>query len=292
MEIIYLNKEIDFKDDISLCLGYFDGVHKGHLSLINKALRSKYKSSILTFDNLSKHNYVLTSLDDRLKIFENLNLDYVFVLTFNDEIKNLTREEFMNHYILRLNPKEIIVGEDYTFGKNKMGDNNYLKTFHNFRLIISEDYTYYRKKISTSYIMSLIQNGKIKIANKLLSRPYKIKGKVVEGLHNGHKINYPTLNLKLNDNYLLPKIGVYKGYVLYKGEKYLSMINVGTHPTIAQLDSNLVEAHIINKNIDLYNEDIDIEFISFLRGEIKFASLQELENQLDYDKNRIINNEI
>ena len=118
------------KEDISLCLGYFDGLHQGHLLLCEKALTSKYKSALLTFDFLDniniKNKAHITSLKDKEEILKSLGFDYLFVLKFDENVMRLTPEEFVENIIIRLNAKEVVIGEDYTFGKGKKGNREFV----------------------------------------------------------------------------------------------------------------------------------------------------------------------
>ena len=282
------------KDEISLCLGYFDGIHIGHIELIKKAKESKYKSAILTFNMLGvnfKRNELITSLADREKVLKELGLDYYFVLDFDESIMKLNPDEFIEKILHKLNVKEVVVGQDYTFAYKKSGNVDYLKNYENkfYDIKVVDDILFNDKKISTTEIISFIKDGKIDIANNLLNRPYKILGKVNKGLSNGKKIDFPTANINLSDKYVLPKNGVYFTYTIVDNVRYKSMTNVGVHPTISKLDKMIVETHIFNFNDNLYDKEIEIEFILYLRDETKFASLNELKEQLKKDKEEIMN---
>ncbi len=278
-----LNKE-KLDDEISLCLGYFDGIHKGHITLINQALNSTYKSGLLTLINFNKRNEILTSLEDKIKILKTLNIDYLFLLPFDVKIKNLSPDEFIKQIILKLNPKEIIVGNDYTFGKNKSGNILTLKKYSDYKLIIMPFVYFHEEKISTTFILKKLEEGRIDIVNSCLLNNYKISAKVIHGKGNGHKFNFPTANLNLEANYKLPKNGVYKGYTFIDNQKYLSMINVGTHPTISELKKPIIEVHLVDTKIDMYGKHVEVEFVSYIRDEKKFSSVEELITQLTNDQ--------
>lgn len=144
-------------------------------------------------------------------------------------------------------------------------------------------------KISTQSIIKMIEEGKIEAANDDLGRPYRISGKVVKGLSNGRKIGYRTANLKLLTPYVIPKSGVYKGKAIVKGMSYNSLINVGTNPTIGRLSTDSIEAHLLGFNENIYGEDVKLEFLSYIREEKLFSSLDDLRKQLDIDI-KILNN--
>lgn len=279
-------------DEISLCLGYFDGLHLGHLELIKKAKQSKYKSAVLTFsiNNVNyKRDKFLTSILDRKEVLEHIGIDYLFIISFDKELMSLLPNDFIEKVLKPLNTKEIIIGRDYTFGYKKSGNINTLLNYNNkfYNLIVKNDVLINDKKVSTSYIITLIENGEIELANTLLNRNYKIKGTVIQGLHNGRIINYPTANIKVNDDYIIPRNGVYFTYIIINNKKYKSMTNIGVHPTISRLDEAIIETNIFDYNEDLYNKNVSLEFISFIRDEKKFNSLDELKKQLEKDKNYI-----
>lgn len=292
MEIVRLKlKDLKpFKGGISLCLGYFDGLHVGHLALINRAKDSLYKSAVLTFINLNKRNKILTSLEDKIEILTKENVDYLLVLDFN-QVKDLTPVEFIE-LLKIIEVKEVIIGGDYTFGKEKKGDASTLKNCTYFQTILVPFETYQKQKISTSFIVNNLLKGNMELVSICLKRYYQVKGKVIEGKGNGRLIDYPTLNLRLIDNYLLPHRGVYKGYCYIDNNRYLSMINVGIHPTISPLKEEIIEVHLIDVKEYLYGKNVALEFVCFLRDEIKFTSFIELKKQLDKDKKEIINSEV
>lgn len=279
-------------DKISICLGYFDGLHLGHLELIKKSKESKYKSAVLTFliNNVNyKRDKFLTSISDRKEVLENIGIDYLFIVNFDKELMSLSPNDFIEKVLKPLNTKEIIIGRDYTFGYKKSGNINTLLNYDNkfYNVIVKNDVIVNEKKVSTSNIITLIENGEIELANKLLDRHYKIKGIVKHGLHNGRIINYPTANIKVNDNYIIPKNGVYFTYIIINNKKYKSMTNIGVHPTISKLDEAIIETNIFDYNEDLYDKSVSLEFVSFIRDETRFDSLEELKKQLEKDKNYI-----
>ena len=144
-------------------------------------------------------------------------------------------------------------------------------------------------KISSTRIINDLQNGNIKDVNLCLGRPYEVEGTVVHGLSNGKKIDFPTANIKLDEDYLLPKDGVYIGQVKIFNKLYNAMLNVGKHPTIDKLNDSIIEAHIIDFNENIYNEHVTVIFLEFLREEKTFASFSDLKKELELNKKTIIN---
>lgn len=281
-----------YEEGLALCLGYFDGVHLGHKQIIKNAVNiSDYPIGLLTFDKSvsqfldnTKAKEVLTSLDDKYDIIDRFGVDYLFVLEIDKNFLEKTAEEFIE-FLQKMNVKEIFVGEDYCFGKNRKGNVDLLKK--HFKVYVSKTIKNDGKKIGTQTIVQYIKDGKIDKANSLLCSNYKVSGVVVEGLHNGESIGFRTANLKLNANYVIPKFGVYKVVVTIDREQYIALANVGIHPTIDKLDQPLIEVHIPDYDSIDYGKDIQVEFISFIRPEIKFTNTKDLINQIQHDLNML-----
>ncbi|MCR5184536.1 MAG: riboflavin biosynthesis protein RibF [Bacilli bacterium] len=281
------------EEEITLCLGFFDGIHLGHKEMIQKARNEGYKVGLLTFDETPafvlgniKENHYLTSVSDKAEILEELGIDYFLIMHFDLSVAELTKDEFIDNVIKAINPKKIYCGEDYTFGVRGEGNGVYLSYFFDTTIIplVKKD----NKKVSSRDISVLIEKGKIEDANELLGRPYRLNGLVVEGKHNGKKIDFPTANLKLDYPYAFPKSGVYFGYAYVYGDKYKAIVSVGTHPTIMRLEKPIIEVHIIDFNGYLYGKDIFLELIHYHRDEKTFDSLDALKTQLESDKKAAI----
>ncbi len=284
----YLHTPVN-KEDTVLCLGFFDGVHLGHQAMIKEALKEGYKVSVLTFDESPafvlgniKENHYLTSVSDKAEVMEQLGVDYLYIMNFDRTAAELTKDEFIEHVINKINPKKVFCGEDYTFGVRGEGNSFYLSLFFDTCVIPTEMVD--DKKVSARDISKMIENGEIEKANQLLGRPFRINGLVTEGKHNGRKIDFPTANLALDYPYAFPKSGVYFGYAYIYDIKYKAIIAVGTHPTIMELAKPIIEVHILNFDGIIYGKDIFVEFILYQRDIINFASLDELKEQLKRDK--------
>lgn len=274
-----------------LCIGFFDGMHKGHVYLINEGKRLGKTTGILSFDGylkskiLKKKTQQLTSLKDRLELIDEIGLSETFIIPFTDEIMNMSKDEFIQKVLVNLKPNTICVGSDFTFGKYGEGNVDYLKKHFNVHVVdyLNED----NKKISSRDIISLINEGNIEKANSLLGRYYKINGKVVHGLSNGKKYLLPTANLKLDFPYCLPKNGVYATKVHINNKAYFGMTNIGFHPSIDELNNVSIETNIFDFDSDCYNSDMSLEFLFFVRDEKKYNSLNELKEELEKNKVQI-----
>ncbi len=274
--------------DGSLLLGYFDGVHRGHFELIKAAKKEKNAVGVLLFDaNLgkflpnAKSGFELTLLDEKLDLFEKFGVDVAYIVHVDRNFLNLRKDEFISQILKPISPKRVVVGVDYTFGYKKEGRISDLQQF--FEVIACPLLEDENGKISTSTIISLLKCGKIKEANNQLGYEYSISGEVIHGFENGRKISYPTANIEINPEKMSPKAGVYAGYTEVDNIKYKSIINIGNNPTIGKLEKNILETHLLDFESDIYNKDIKVFFIDFIREERKFSSLDELKFQLDKD---------
>ncbi|HKL72730.1 MAG TPA: bifunctional riboflavin kinase/FAD synthetase [Candidatus Onthovivens sp.] len=289
MEITYLNDYSDIietKKKFALILGYFDGVHIGHVYLINSAKNmSNNELAILTFDKpLKKTNQCLTSLNRRLKRFEKLGISKVFILNTDNNLKNLSYGDFIEKILKKINPAEIFCGPDFKYGHQALGDVNYLKDQFNNVNVVNYLSNFDKSKISSSTIKLLIQNGEMEEAALLLGRQYRIEGVVCKGKGLGKKLGFPTANLKLNDDYVIPKCGVYITKTIINDEVYNSLTNIGTNPTVNENNNMTIETYILDFNRDIYDQEILIDFYKLLRCEIKFYSKEELIKAMENDE--------
>ncbi len=286
MKIIELDNEYVNKEKIALCLGYFDGLHKGHQVLIAEATKSGYKVGILTFDISpkqfinKKNKEVILDENTRNELLEKMKVDYLYIQKFNESFSKMSPSEFIN-YLKRFNPSLLVVGYDYRFGFNADGNVSLLKQYFNVAEVeqIKDD----NGKYATSRLIDSLSKSNIKDVTNVLGRPYSIIGEVINGLQNGRKIGFKTANLKLITSYYLPKNGVYACYAYVNNKKYCSMVNIGVHPTIQKLNNPIIEVHIIDFDENIYGSTLKIDFIDFIREEKKFLSIEELKIQLEKD---------
>lgn len=287
----------------AICLGYFDGIHVGHQELINKTVSEAKKYNLVptffTFDSdpnfvlgFKKKNEMIMPLSERFKIVKDLGIEDIVVVNFDESVKNMSPQEFIDYLLNDLNVKNITAGFDFSFGKfgkGKVGD--LLKLEPQIKINVINELKINDKKVSSSTIIEDIKNGNVENLEETLGRKYSIKGKVIRGLGNGKKFSFPTLNIELNDEYVEPKHGVYAVNVKYLDKEYLGMANIGVHPSISKLDKAILEVNLFNFNDEIYNEIVEVTFLYFLREEVKFSSIDELINQLKKDKDEIIKRE-
>ena len=291
MEIIWIDVndiQLEKVKGLHLCLGYFDGLHLGHRSLIDLALE-KGKTGVMTFDvpphfalGINLVNSCLSSLYDKATLLEKMGVEYLYILTMSKDLLNLSREDFVNKILKQIDPVEIIVGEDYRFGRGAEGTPNYLS--NHFDVTVVPLLKMSNRKISSRYIKEEIQKGNVAKIAEYLGRYYSITGLVVHGRGNGEKIGFPTANLSLEYPYVLPKIGVYMGYVNLLNSTYKAIICVSTHPTIDKLNQPIVEVHLLYYKGDLYGREIEVEFVDYMRDVMVFDDVNGLTEQLKMDR--------
>ncbi|MGO1367937.1 MAG: bifunctional riboflavin kinase/FAD synthetase [Senegalia sp. (in: firmicutes)] len=297
MEIIEnINKQI--KDKTVICLGSFDGLHIGHKTLIKnvmkKSKKENLKSVVFTFSNhpasiipnKPEPKLIITN-EEKIKILENIGIDFFIMIAFSKEFMQMKPENFIKEVLVKkLNVKRIVIGFNYKFGYKGKGDANLLKKLgeeYDFEVEVVSPIKNNEEVISSSIIRELILNGEIKKANKYLGRNFSIEGKVIHGKKRGKNLGFPTANIYLNNNYIVPKMGVYKTKTIYKSNIYNSLTNVGLNPTFEKNKEVSIETYILDFNEEIYDENIKIEFLYFLRSEKKFSSKEDLIKQMKLD---------
>lgn len=300
-EMIVIDIDLNYvaeKNSI-IALGNFDGVHKGHRKLLESTVKiakeKKLKSAVLGFKSHSSNMYsenkkkILTTNTSKFKIFSDLGIDIVYLIDFNKEFMSMSPMEFLKDFLQeKLKVKGLVVGYDYTFAYKKAGDVNYLKE-HSYLfnwLDIIEEQTWQGQAISSSLIRKLISEGKIKEANFLLDSNFTVMGKVVHNKGLGQKMGYPTANLELCDNYIIPRYGVYDTDIIVDGKKYKAATSVGTNPTVED-DGIKIEAHILDFNDNIYGKTVELIFLDFIRPELVFKNIDELFKQIKLDVKKV-----
>ncbi len=282
-----------------IVLGLFDSFHLGHRRLISVGEKIAFdRSAVLSVATFSDDVYSVLGLDDKcLYLSEEKELliqekefskNVKEIILFSDLKKflNLSPIEFLD-YLTSYEPIAIVVGADYTFGKGAKGTvadlTEYFST-KNVDVIVCDLVTDNGEKISTSRIKKLIADGKIVEANALLADPFFVYGEVIDGCKNGKKLGFPTANIAIDEYKFAPKAGVYMTKTYVDGSCYLSVTNVGTHPTVNTEKANF-ETFIIDFNNDIYKKTIKIEFYNYIRGVKKFDNVSELIAQITEDIN-------
>ena len=306
------------KEQLAVAIGNFDGIHQGHVKLLNecklKAKESNLAFGVVTFDphprdffNPKNPSFKLLDSEEKEILLSKVGVEFLLIIEFNEKLKNCNAEKFLSQILKQnFNIVKMFAGSNFKFGKNREGSIENTKSFA--KSIGLEVISINLKKtnfisekeneiISSQKIRMLIQNGQLKLANDLLGRHWCITGTVEKGKQQGREIGFPTANLSLK-NFLKPPLGVYvsrlKVIINKNSEIYNdwlpSISNIGTRPTVSG-DSINLETHIINfkeNNFksNLYGRRIKVELIEFLRPEKKFKSLAELQKQIEVDTKR------
>lgn len=290
---------------VVLTQGTFDGLHPGHQTILKKVISTAQKingtSVLLTFYPHPKHIIyptlnepkLLTSLEEKIEILDEIGLDVLVVLQFTEKFSQLSPTDYINEILYKtFKIDEIIIGYDHKFGKNREGGIKMLKEYQNkFNFRVNEISAVETNNciVSSTKIRTALLDGNVHEASKLLERNYSLNGKVVSGDGLGKKLGFPTANIEPIIPYkLIPKVGVYAVFVEIDQKQFLGMINIGYRPSINNQEFR-IEVHIFDFLQDIYNKTIKIKFIKRMRNEQKFNSLEELKAQLNLDKRNALN---
>ena len=282
----------------AIAIGNFDGVHKGHQKVFQKtkkfSKKNKIKFGILTFTplpvmffNKKIKNYRLVSENQKLKLFEKYGVDFIINIKFNKNFSKIHAEAFVEKIIYKkINPQLISVSNNFRFGRKREGDVNLLKKFsykYDYRLLNIRAFKYKGIIVSSTRIRKSLQNGKIHLANELLSRTWFVDGLVKKGKKLGRELGYRTCNMHIK-NYILPKIGIYVVKVLIENNKktYSGVAYLGSRPTFGGKEVFL-EINLFGIKKNLYKKKLKVYFLKFIRGDQKFKNSAKLIRQMNKD---------
>lgn len=297
MEIFNISDISDIKEENKkrvVALGFFDGIHKAHQSIIGRAVEAvekDYISAVITLDKSPKEYFgktseeSLTPTNKKNELLKNLGVNEVYYLEFNEKLQNLSAEEFINNILKKLNVEKVFCGFDYRFGFKGLGTPELIKD-RGIEAIVLEKEKIDDEKISTTVLKEFVRKGEFSKYKEYAGRFYSITGSVVKGRQLGRTINFPTANLELDGKYLLPETnGVYITKIKVNNKIYKSITNIGYNPTVSdEKNKKFIETHILDFDEDIYGEKIEIYFYEFLRKEQKFESFDHLKEQLKLDK--------
>lgn len=277
-------------------IGGFDGIHLGHQALFKKAFDvSNAMFQIVTFNEIPKIYFnndlkPLIDQDQRSSIFEKLLPKNIIFLDFKS-VNKMNAQEFCQFLEHNLQTEKLVIGKDFRFGNQRVGDvNTLINYFGEENVTLLDDFLISSEKVSTTKIRLFYAQGKIKEAEKYLGRPISYTGTVVRGKRLGRSIGFPTANVQLHNLTQLPRFGVYAVRVHIDKKTYLGCLNIGINPTVeANLDTK-IEIHIIEFEENIYDKDISFELIEFIRDEKKFGSIDDLTAQIQLDVDKIKNN--
>ena len=280
-------------------IGIFDGLHNGHQRLLRQVVRCARERGVeawaITFDPHpatlhapEKGVRLINTLEDRLDGMERLGLDGVLVEPYNWELASLTPEQFTSQYFVNgMGATAVVVGRDVKFGRNNSGDLRTLRELGErlgFDVYVLEDQTDVGgRRYSSTLVRGALARGDVQGAERILGRPHRVHGKVVHGFKRGRALGFPTANLDAEQAGEVPADGVYAGWLMVEGKRLPAAISVGTNP---HFDGHVrtIEAHVLGRSdLNLYGQDVSVEFVKMLRPMRSFDSLEQLLEQMDRD---------
>lgn len=285
-------------NNIILTIGFYDGIHKGHQRILkymrDEAKKGKGNSCIITFSShplelLSRKLLpLITTWPEKEEILAQIGIDLVVLLDFTSQLASLSPRSFTEKIKENLNVEEIVVGEDFVFGKEKEGDVHWLreneKTF-GYKLKVIRSLKAGQEKVSSSLIRGWLKKGEIEKATHWLGRYPTILGRVIEGKRRGRDLGYPTANLEPHPGKLLPGPGVYAGKVSLGGNSYKGIVNVGEKPTFMDMSFG-VEVYILEFEKNIYGQSVKVELVTKLREIERFSSPFHLAKRLEEDRRK------
>lgn len=284
-------------------IGFFDGVHLGHRYLIHElkevAAARKLPSAVITFPEHPRavlhSDYqpkLLNSFEEKLEHLASTGIDYCIVLDFTIELSHLTAQQFIGSVLAEtLHIDTLLIGYDHRFGHNREeGFEQYVVygSACGMQVRKASPYDEGQTAVSSSEIRKLLANCQVEEATHLLTYPYQLKGSIVSGYKIGRKLGFPTANIQVDEPFkIVPGIGVYAVWVYLEELKYKGMLYIGDRPTLDNGSHITLEVNILNFSGDIYNNEITVSFIYYVRGDIKFDSLDELKEQLARDRDTV-----
>lgn len=288
--------------ECSVALGNFDGVHKGHRSIIQR-MKEEAKlrglaSVVFTFSNLPQNvvsgknsvKYIMTA-EEKIEAISGLGVDYVVCIDFNEKIQTMFPYDFACHLLASsLNCRLAVCGFNYSFGYKGSGTPDMLAEFGKtagFDTIICEPYKINGKIVSSTSIRGFLEEGNVKAYKEYTGISYSYSGIVVKGLQLGSSMGFPTINLSLDEDRVQPLNGVYLSYVYVNSQKYKAITNIGNKPTVGECPISS-ESYLLDFSGDLYGKTVRVELADFLRPEIKFESIDDLKKQIAEDRKKAL----
>ena len=304
MKIYHSIEEFKKIENAVVTTGTFDGVHIGHLKIINRlreiAADVKGETVLLTFfphprmvlfsDNDLK---LISTKNEKIALLEQAGIDHLIIHPFSREFSRLSSVEFVRDILVnKIGTSRLVIGYNHHFGRNREGSFEHLNEYgpmYGFQVeeICAQDID--EVSVSSTKIRKALDEGHITIAREYLTHDFSLTGIVVKGDHLGHQIGFPTANIKVVDSHkLVPANGVYAVRALIHDKEYKGMLNIGVRPTVDGTEKT-IEVHIIGFDEDIYGEELTVLFDDWIRDEQKFDSLDELKTQLEKDKIAVLN---
>ena len=296
MEIIKDINQIQW-NNTSVTLGKFDGVHLGHRMLMDRILAAEADGctpTVFTFDKFPSQfllHQKMTSIlleEEKERLLEELGIQRYVLFPFHEKTASMEPEAFVEEILVKtMKVTRLFVGTDFRFGKGRKGDAALLQKLsaqYGFYFEVVEKRMYQGLEVSSTRIREGILKGEMEDVTAMLGQPYRISGEVIHGRSLGNKIGVPTINQRIPDGKIMPRMGVYCARVTVDGREYNGIANAGSKPTVQNEPVYGLETHLFDCDADLYGKQVKTELLHFVRPEQKFASVEELRRQLEADK--------
>ncbi|HHS13762.1 MAG TPA: bifunctional riboflavin kinase/FAD synthetase [bacterium] len=300
MKIYRSLEEIPFEKETCLTLGTFDGIHLGHQEIIRsltRAVNGTGRSVLLTF---SPHPQkivggddklcLLTTLEEKQHILKSLGIDALLIMSFNPRLASQPPRDFIMEIVRNVGVRCFFIGFNHAFGKDRTGDEKLLNQVGDqcgFKVAVIPPVLVHGETVSSTRIRRKLHQGLVQEAALMLGRPYCVEGKVVRGHGLGHRIGFPTANIRVSDrDKLIPGHGVYAVQVHYRRRSFSGMCYIGFRPTVNG-HSKGIEVHVLGTVEDLYQQRLRVLFLNRIREEKKFESVDRLREQINEDKLRV-----
>lgn len=305
MKVFYNIEDYIKVPNAVVTIGTFDGVHRGHQeilrNMVNRAKEIGGESVVVTFyphprQVLSHDSGIrfISTQEEKIAHLEALGIDNLIIIKFTKEFAAIPSEDFIKDYLVKnIQPTVLIIGYDHHFGKGRTGDFGMLYELgsqYHFKVEKIQEQDVDNVAVSSTKIRHYLENGDIKHANMLLGYEFSYTGKVVHGQQVGHKMGYPTANIEVAEEFqLIEKQGVYATFAEIGGRSYPAMTYIGKRPTMGDNRPQSIETHIISFDGTLYDKEIKIRFVDFVRDDKKFDNFEALKRQIGIDEQQIIN---
>lgn len=290
-------KDIYSEDKIQVTIGNFDGVHIGHREFLARIAqdckRNHCKFVVITFvphpiQILKAHSgFLINTFMERRELLSQCGVDYLMEVDFTRDFSTLSPEEFLKMYVFSfLGIDKIYLGHDFAFGANKSGDYKLARNLcekENITLVLQDEFRMDNSSVSSSIVRGAISSGDMQRVQSLLGRPYFLSGRVIKGQGRGRQIGFPTANIDIGKDLIIPSLGVYVTQTKIHDMTYNSVTNIGINPTFNMGAEINIETHLLDFSRDIYGEELRIFFLKKVRNEKKFSSVNDLIFQIDQD---------
>jgi len=299
-----LNNLPQFRNAV-ITIGSFDGLHYGHKKIIKKvkdlAIATGGESVAITFHPHPRQIVfpkdeslkLITSTEEKIALMETSGLGHLVIVPFTFEFSQLSADEYIQKFLIeKFQPKHIVIGYDHRFGMNRRGDIHYLRWHEQkggYKVVEIEKEEINALEVSSTHIRESLEAGQVKKASLLMGHFFRLTGKVVKGQQIGASIGFPTANLEItNKAKLIPPDGIYAAYAVYEGERHRAMLYIGKRPTLRKYANRTIEVHIFDFNKTIYDDELQVEFVEFIRSDAQLDDLGALQAQLTLDQKAVM----